>query len=145
MWWSSIFKVSDIFFTFDLDLPENEEEEEEAGSGGASECLWAAVRQLSFGSSDEDSARNNNAGEEELAATEVGEEDQEDEVVMKLLLFYVEMSSEESKEVAIVQLNDLRQTAPEQLLKFLESNIDIKSDDEESEDSEVKSEYLGTV
>ena len=123
--WSPIFKVTDIFFTFALDLPENEEEE--AGSGGASECLWEAL------------------AEEELAATEMGEEDQEDEVVMKLLLFLVEMSSEESKEVAIVQLNDLRQTAPEQLLKFLESNIDIKSDAEESEDSEVKSEYLGTV
>ena len=69
---------------------------------------------------------------------------------MKLLLFYVELSSEERKEVAIVQLSDLRQAAPDQLLKFLESNIDIKSegDEEEEEESDfndVKSQDLGAV
>ena len=67
----NIFKVTDIFFTFDLDLPEIEEEEDK---NEASECLWAALGHLSVGSPDEDSARNNNAGEEELAATEMEEE-----------------------------------------------------------------------
>ena len=97
-----------------------------------------ALGQLRVGSS-EDQGMNNNVGEEE---EEGGEDSQQ---MMKLLLFYVEMSSEESKEVAIVQLNDLRQTAPDQLVKFLESNIDVKSDEEESDDSEEKSEDLGTI
>ena len=97
--------------------------------------------QLRVGSS-EDLASNNNAGKEEpVAAEEDGEEEEE---MVKLLLFYVEMSSEESKEVAIVQLNDLRQSAPELLVKFLESNIDI-IDEEENDDSDGKSEDLGTI
>ena len=122
-----------------MDLPYPEEEEEEDKDGG-SECLWAALGQLSVGSS-EDPARpgNNNAGKKEPATIE-----KEEEEVMTLLLFYVEMSSEESKEVAIVQLSDLRQTAPEQLVKFLESNIEI-IDEEESDDTDGKSVDLGTI
>ena len=134
-------QVTDIFFTFDLDLHGTEEEEEDNDEG--EECLWAAVGQLNI----EDQAGNDNAEKEEPDDTkEQEEEGEEEEEVMKLLLFYVEMSSKESKEVAIVQLNDLRLSAPEQLLKFLESNIDIKSDDEEeSEDSDGQSEDLGTI
>ena len=109
-----------------------------------------ALAQQGVGSA-EDPVENNNVGKEEAVAPEEiteedteedGEEEDEEEVEMKLLLFYVEMSSEESKEVAILQLSDLRQNAPDQLLKFLESHIDIKSDDEESD---RKSEDLGTI
>ena len=134
-------QVTDIFFTFDLDLPGVEEEEGE--NDGGSECLWAAVGQLSVGSP-EDPVGNKNAVKEEPPATKEQENEEEEEEVMKLLLFYVEMSSEESKEVAIVQLSDLRQTAPEQLVKFLESNIEI-IDEEESDDTDGKSVDLGTI
>ena len=133
-----ISQVTDIYFTLDLDLPWIEEEEE--GNLGGSECL-EALEQLRVGSSEDQAENNNiNAGKEEASTPkeDSGEDSEEEdgEEEMKLLLFYVELSSEESKEVALVQLGDLRQIAPDQLLQFLESNIDIKSDDEESDDKE---------
>ena len=59
-----------------------------------------------------------------------------------LLLFSVEMSKEDSQdqEEVILQLDDLRQAAPRVLLKFLESSIILKS--EEEEDSDVTNEDL---
>ena len=133
-----ISQVTDIYFTLDLDLPWIEEEEE--GNLGGSECL-EALEQLRVGSSEDQAENNNiNAGKEEASTPkeDSGEDSEEEdgEEEMKLLLFYVELSSEESKEVALVQLDDLRQIAPAQLLEFLESNIDIKSEDEESDDKE---------
>ena len=100
-----------------------------------------ALGQLRVGSSEDQAENNNiNAGKEEASTPreDSGEDSEEEdgEEEMKLLLFYVELSSEESKEVALVQLDDLRQIAPAQLLEFLESNIDIKSEDEESDDKE---------
>lgn len=58
-----------------------------------------------------------------------------------LLLFCVEMSKEDSQdhEEVILQLDDLRQSAPRVLLKFLESNIILKP---EEEDSDVTNEDL---
>ena len=110
-----------------------------------------AMELLSIVSS-EDQAGNNNTGEKETLAPKEDSEEEEDEEEegeeRKLLLFYVELSSEERKEVAIVQLSDLRQGAPDQLLKFLESNIDIKSDGDEEEESDfndVRSQDLGAV
>ena len=114
-----------------------------------------ALDLLSIGSS-EDQAGNNNPGEMEAGVPkedsgENSEEEEEEEVEeRKLLLFYVELSSEERKEVAIVQLGDLRKAAPDQLLKFLESNIDIKSDGDEEEEEEydfndVRSQDMGSV
>ena len=100
-----------------------------------------ALEQLRVGSSEDQTENNNiNAGKEEASTPkeDSGEDSEEEdgEEEMKLLLFYVELSSEESKEVGLVQLDDLRQIAPAQLLEFLESNIDIKSEDEESDDKE---------
>ena len=110
-----IFQVTDIAFTFDVFLPIE-------GEGGA-DCLNDLEPQT---------------GGSELPGHQREEEDKGE----TLLLLYVEMSQEDSQEDAILQLDDLRLFATRELLKFLESSISLKSDEEEDSASEAAQEDL---
>ena len=113
-----ISQVTDIAFTFDVFLPIEGE--------GTTDCLDHLEPQT---------------GGSDLPRQPRLEEEEEDKGVT-LLLFYVEMSRDDSQEDVILQLDDLRLFAPRELLKFLESSIALKSDEEEDSASEAAEEDL---
>ena len=114
-----ISQVTDIAFTFDVFLPIEGE--------GTTDCLDHLEPQT---------------GGSDLPGQPRLEEEEEEDKGVTLLLFYVEMSREDSQEDVILQLDDLRLFAPRELLKFLESSITLKSDEEEESASEAAEEDL---